>query len=81
MNSDSKSLSLFSLLQKLEQAKIHFLLGRYDADSITVTASVPGERWEIQVFEDGNIQIERFRSDGTISDANTLDELWQKLSE
>ena len=29
-------------------------------------AAVPGERWEIECFRDGHIELERFRSNGKI---------------
>lgn len=59
---------LLDLLQVLEEAKIHYSLIKHHADCITVEAVVPGERWEIQVFENGTIQGESFKSGGDIVD-------------
>jgi hypothetical protein len=51
---------LFSLLQKLEAAKIHFTLGRHRDDSIMVSLTLVGERVEVDVFNDGHMEVSRF---------------------
>lgn len=51
---------LFNLLLKLEAAKIHFILGRYRDDTITVSMTLVGERVEVDVFDDGHMEISRF---------------------
>lgn len=45
--------------------------------TIVVEVSVPGERWEVEFFEDGHLEIERFRSDGQIDDERVLEDLWR----
>ena len=55
-------MTLFAFLQALEDRKIHFELGRHREDTVMVKAAVPGERWEVEFFEDGNIEVEVFRS-------------------
>jgi hypothetical protein len=52
--------TLFNLLLQLEAAKIHFILGRYRDDTITVSMTLVGERVEVDVFEDGHMEISRF---------------------
>jgi hypothetical protein len=51
---------LFDLLRKLESAKIHFTLGRHRDDTILVTLTLVGERVEIDVFDDGHMEVSRF---------------------
>ena len=51
---------LYELLQKLEAAKIHFTLGRHRPDTILVTLTLVGERVEIDVFDDGHMEVARF---------------------
>jgi len=51
---------LFNLLLQLEAAKIHFILGRYRDDTITVSMTLVGERVEVDVSEDGHMEISRF---------------------
>ena len=64
---------LLEFLDRLETAKIHYRL-EHVRESIMVMADVPGERWEIEFFEDGHVEVERFRSLGGISrDEGLLD--------
>jgi hypothetical protein len=51
---------VYALLQKLEAAKIHFTLGRHRPDTILVTLTLVGERVEIDVFDDGHMEVSRF---------------------
>ena len=51
---------LYQLLSRLEAAKIHFTLARNRDDTILLTLSLVGERVEIDVFEDGRMEVSRF---------------------
>lgn len=51
---------LFDLLQQLEMAKIHFTLGRDRPDTILVSLTLVGERVEVDVFDDGHMEVSRF---------------------
>src|SRR4051812_34302925 len=62
---------LLRLLDRLEQAKIAYRL-EHVRDSIMIVAAVPGERWEIEFLEDGEIEIERFTSSGVTDDQDLL---------
>jgi hypothetical protein len=53
---------LYSLLQRLERARIHFTLGRYRDDTVLVTITIVGARIEIDVFDDGHMEISQFTS-------------------
>jgi len=37
-----------------------------------VIVAVPGQRWEVEFLEDGRVDVEKFVSDGTISDESEL---------
>ena len=63
---------LLAFLDQLEQEQVWYRLERV-RDSIMVTVSVPGERWEIEFFDDGLVEVERFRSAGTIEGEDALD--------
>jgi hypothetical protein len=68
--------ALFHLLQDLEQAKIHFTLSRHREDSILVSLTLVGERVEIDVFEDGHMEVSRFRgSEDVVGDATLVETL------
>jgi hypothetical protein len=43
--------------------------------------TVPGERWEIELLETGELEIEIFRSGGEIRDAQALDDLFARFSD
>jgi hypothetical protein len=51
---------LFELLTKLEQSKISFTLNRCRPDTILVSLTVVGQRIEIDVFEDGHMEVSKF---------------------
>ena len=50
-------------------------------DAVMLEVSVPGERWEIEFFEDDHVEIERFRSSGEIEGEELLEELIRILAE
>ena len=54
---------LLAFLDQLEEHRIAYTLAHV-RDTIMIRASIPGERWEIEFFEDGEIEIERFQSTG-----------------
>ncbi len=77
-NSFSK---LITFLGKLDQGKISYTLAHHRDDAIMVIAVVPGERWEIEFFEDGSVEVERFISDGEIYGEEVLAELLTTYSD
>ena len=73
--------NLLSILNDLRAAKIDYRLGHARDEAILVEITAPGERWEVEFFEDGSVEVEVFKSDGTIRDASALAELLAKNSE
>ena len=65
------------LLERLEAHNISYRL-EHVRDSLMVAVAVPGERWEIEIFEDGRMEIERFTSSGAIEDASSIEELFER---
>lgn len=51
---------LLDFLSQLDQAGIYFRLDRVRDEAIMVRIDIPGERWEVEYFADGEIEIERF---------------------
>lgn len=72
---------VLELLGRLEAAKIHFTLARHQEDAITIEVVVPGQRWEIDCYGNGKMDIEIFKSDGAIRDASAIEELLQAFSD
>jgi hypothetical protein len=52
---------LYRLLTDLDDARIHYTLERTRVDSVRVNVTVVGARVEIDVFEDGHIEVSEFR--------------------
>jgi hypothetical protein len=47
-----------------------------------IQAAAPaGERWEIEVMLDGSVEVEVFRSDGTIFDESKIEDLIDQYSD
>lgn len=57
---------VFKTIKLLEKAHIPFNIERTRPDAITLTATIVGERIEIDVFEDEHLEISRFRGDESI---------------
>jgi hypothetical protein len=41
-------------------------------DAVTVIVATPGARWEVEFMDGGQLEAERFVSDGTIADEGVL---------
>jgi hypothetical protein len=44
-------------------------------EALMMSVAVPGERWEIEFFDDGTIELERFVSQGVAEAPSALAEL------
>ncbi len=70
-----------TFLERLDQAKIPYTTQHSREDAVMVTAFAPGQYWEIEFLADGEIEIERFRSNGHIDDESVLPELFALCSD
>jgi hypothetical protein len=77
----TKNTRLLSFLNELRRGKIHYRLDQHRDDAIMVEVAVPGERWELEFLDDGSVEAEVFRSDGTIHDSSALDDLLRRHSD
>ncbi len=69
--------ALLKFLDRLEQHGIKYVLERNHEDAIMVVLAVPGERWEVEFFTDGKIEMEKFVSDGSIRGGDAIEELFR----
>ncbi|HHD78573.1 MAG TPA: hypothetical protein ENK98_02870 [Epsilonproteobacteria bacterium] len=70
---------LLHFLQKLELHKIHYTLEHNRDEFIMVLVTVPGERWEVEFDEHGNVETEVFsNSTGVDTDEHLLDSLFER---
>ena len=70
---------LLEFLNELEAKKIYYKLNKV-RDAIMVEIAVPGERWEVEFFADGSVELEKFISSGEIFDKNEIAVLFEKHS-
>lgn len=63
---------LLAFCTALNERRAHYELLVVRPEAIMVLLSVPGERWEIEFFPDGHIELERFVSQG-VADAGPTD--------
>lgn len=72
---------LTAFLSKLEDYHIDYSVMHQRADALLVAVALPGERWEIEFFGDGVVEVERFISSGEIHDEDVLQELFDRYAE
>ena len=66
---------LLGFLDRLEKAKIWYRM-EHLRDSVMVSLAIPGQRLEVEFFEDGHVEVERFLSPGAIGDESDLERLF-----
>lgn len=67
---------LLEFLERLDRAKIPYSMRHSRSEAIKVVTFAPGEYWEIEFLDDGEIEIERYRSKGHIDDESILEQLF-----
>ena len=69
------------LIDLLNDAQIWFTLKTVRDNAVMFECVVPGQRWEAEVFPDGHVDLEVFKSSGPIGDKNELVELITEFAE
>lgn len=59
---------LYEVLSLLDQAKLHYTLGRFLPDAVTIQLTVVGARYEINVHESGEILTSAFSGDESVEE-------------
>ncbi|MFA6291003.1 MAG: hypothetical protein WC637_04435 [Victivallales bacterium] len=73
---------LYQLLQRLEDATIFFTISRHRPDTILVSITVPGERIEIDVFDDGHMEVSRFKgNESIVGNSDLVNDIIKKYKE
>jgi hypothetical protein len=68
---------LLNFLNRLDEAHTFYALGHTRADSVMVTAVVPGWHWEVEFVADRSVEVERYESAaGVQSDPQLLEALF-----
>lgn len=68
-------LKLSEFLANLDAYKLHYNLEHNREDAIMVIVATPTERWEINFFANGAVEVERFKSMG-FSEEEDLESLF-----
>jgi hypothetical protein len=71
---------LHTLLQQLDRARIQYTLGRVRDDTVMICVTIPGRRYEIEVFSDETLEVEAFGVQGQIGGQEMVDDLLAKFS-
>ena len=73
---------LLDFLSELDGRKIHYRLSRARSEAIMVEIAVPGERWEVEFFADGDFEVEVFGpSPGIVGGEEALKRLFDEFSD
>jgi hypothetical protein len=72
---------LVGFLSQLEQQNIHYTLAHHRDEAVMVLVAIPGERWEIEFFNDGSVEVERFISRGNLASEEVFSELFAAYAE
>lgn len=67
---------LFELLNDLDQKGVYYSLSRHRSDTVLVSVTLVGRRVEIDVFDDGHMEVSVFDgSEGSVGGYEVLDGL------
>ncbi len=66
---------LIGFLERLEEKKIYYKLNKV-RDAIMVEVAIPGERWEVEFFADGHVEVEKFIGQAEILGEEELERLF-----
>lgn len=72
---------LLDFLSDLDQRRIFFRVSRARAEAIMVEVAVPGERWEVEFFPDGHVEVEVFAGSSGIQGEEAVARLFQEFSD
>lgn len=64
-----------SISRKLKDAGIWHEVRAYRQDGLSIVARVPQAYWEIDVLDDGSVDVEEFRSNGLSGSPDQIDRL------
>jgi len=69
---------LLSFLGELDAKRIACTLDHVRSEAAMVSVAVPGERWQVELLDDGSVDVERFVSTGQFCGEPALNELFAK---
>lgn len=73
--------TVHEFIRELDAVRTHYALTSVREGAVMVQVTLPGERWEVEFFDDREPEVEVFRSDGTMFGAEKLSELREKVKD
>jgi hypothetical protein len=73
--------SLHDFIRQLDETRTHYSLDSVREGAVMVEVFIPGERWEVEFFDDREPEIEVYRSDGTIFGPEKLADLRERMAD
>jgi hypothetical protein len=70
--------TLHELIRELDASGTHYALTSVREGAVMVQVALPGERWEVEFFDDREPEMEVFTSNGVMSGPERLTELLGK---
>ncbi len=67
-----------TFVNQLEQQNINYQIAHHRDEAVMITVSLVGERWEIEFLDNGNIEVEKFISNGEIAGEEVLKEIFER---
>lgn len=71
---------MLEFIQRLDEQKVWYRIESIREETLMVLVAVPGEYWEVEFFEDGSVEVERFVSTGRIEGEELFDRLFNELA-
>ena len=72
---------LLDFIVKLDEHGLFYHLSCVRSDAIMVEVAVPGERWEVEFFPDGHVEVEVFASRVDMQGEEALQKLFEDHGE
>lgn len=73
--------TVHEFIRELDASRTHYAVASVRDGAVMVEVTLPGERWEVEFFDDRDPEVEVFRSDGTIHGPEKLAELREKAKD
>jgi hypothetical protein len=73
--------TVHEFIRELDASRTHYAATSVREGAVMVEVTLPGERWEVEFFDDRDPEVEVFLSDGEIHGPEKLAELRDKAKD
>ena len=73
--------TVHEFIRELDASGTRYAVTSVRDGAVMVEVTLPGERWEVEFFDDRQPEIEVFVSDGTVHGPEKFAELWEKAKD